>query len=95
MGPQRLLLTESQCPVIPERFEYLTFPVHSYPLNGQASFKEGLKNNSSKYLCYHFYGRVVYSARPSFKNKDRQDLHSLFCVSHCDHCKPITGALLL
>ena len=71
MGHQRLWLTESQCSIIPKIFEYLTFPVHSYPLNGQASFKEGLKNNSSEYLCYYFYGRILYSERLSFKSKDR------------------------
>ena len=47
MCHQRLPLTESQCPTIPKILEYLIFPVHSYPLNDQASFKEGLMNNSS------------------------------------------------
>lgn len=94
MSHHRLPLTESQYPTIPKILEYLIFLVHSYPLNGQAFFKEGLMNNSSICAIISMVEFCI-TGSLSFKIKDREDLHSLFWVSHFDYCNPITRALLL
>lgn len=94
MSHQRLPLTESQYPTIAKILEYLIFLVHSYPLNGQAFFKEGLMNNSSICAIISMVEFCI-TGSLSFKSKDREDLHSLFWVSHFYYCNPITRALLL